>query len=388
MGLQAQIDPVKRHLIQLGYNQPLEGASPLAAYGFYYYNQPGFYRSNLTLRLSVAPVYLDSELGFSQALGERTDFAVGLAGGGFADSHFEMRRGKYIKSESFTGHGGEVSASVYHRFNPDRLIPLNLVIRGAVHYATYGEESKTARAFELPDDRPHLAFRSGLRFGGIEPLLDTQAALELSAWYEGIYRGSDDAFGFANDRTLESMSHLFWVRALFAYTLPELGHRMEVNLTSGTSAGADRFSAYRIGGALPLASEFPLSLPGYFYQELSARSFALAQASYSLPIDPDQRWSLVGSAATGVVDYLRDQSQPGHWHSSLGGGIQFRPRSRSWLLMLGYGYGIDAIRDGGRGAHSVGFWFQYDLGRASEQLFQPEEAPERSRGFFRLFKGS
>ena len=89
----AQIDPVRRDLIQLGYNQAFEGHAPLAAYAFYYHNQPDFLRTNLTLRLAVAPVYLDSELGFIRALGPDTDLGIGLAGGGFADSYNEIRGG-------------------------------------------------------------------------------------------------------------------------------------------------------------------------------------------------------------------------------------------------------------------------------------------------------
>src|SRR2546430_14482424 len=70
---QAQIDPAKRELIQLGYNLPLEDSGPLNAYAFYYLNVPHFVRTNFTLRLAVAPVYLDSELGISRLLGPHTD---------------------------------------------------------------------------------------------------------------------------------------------------------------------------------------------------------------------------------------------------------------------------------------------------------------------------
>src|SRR5271166_2480275 len=126
----SQIDPVKRDLIQLGYNQPLEGKAPLSAYAFYYYNKPDFLRTNLTLRLAVAPVYVDSELGFVQGLGPNTDFAIGAAGGGFADSYNELRGGEYVESESFYGNGGELSGSIYHLFDPGRLVPLNFILRG------------------------------------------------------------------------------------------------------------------------------------------------------------------------------------------------------------------------------------------------------------------
>ena len=102
----AQIDPDKRDLVQLGYNQAFEGHAPFTGYAYYYHNQPDFLRTNLTLRLTIAPVYLDSELGFVHGLGPNTDFAIGLAGGGFADSYDEIRGGKFIQGESFDGHGG------------------------------------------------------------------------------------------------------------------------------------------------------------------------------------------------------------------------------------------------------------------------------------------
>src|SRR4051812_4208581 len=102
---QAQIDPVKRELLQFGYNQPMEGRGPLAGYAFYYLNLPQFLKTNLTLRLAIAPVYLDSELGISHVF-PNTDIGLGIHGGGFADSYSEIRRGDFLKSESFTGHGG------------------------------------------------------------------------------------------------------------------------------------------------------------------------------------------------------------------------------------------------------------------------------------------
>ena len=69
-----QIDPEPRKLLQLGFNQAMEGAAPIAGYMFYYLNEPNFLRTNLTLRLAVAPVYLDSELGVRGALGEPRSF--------------------------------------------------------------------------------------------------------------------------------------------------------------------------------------------------------------------------------------------------------------------------------------------------------------------------
>jgi len=381
----AQVDPVKRDLIQLGYDQPLEGRSPLSAYAFYYHNQPGFLATNLTLRLAVAPVYLDSELGISGVLGPNTDLGIGVAGGGFADGYSEIRGGTYYPAESFEGHCAEVSASLYHLFNPGDQIPLNLVLRGSAHYSVFVADD-TAPTFQVPDDRTTFNVRTGLRWGGIEPTLFPALAMELSVWYEGQFRINSGAYGYLNSTPYdtEPQSHLFWARAALSYTPPKSGQNFSVNLTAGTSAEADRFSAYRIGGFLPQASEFPLSLPGYFYQEFSVRQFVLFDASYLLPLDPAKRWNLNVDAATAVVTYLPGLGQPGDSLTGVGGGILYRSKSDYWKLIVNYGYGVDAIRDGRRGASALGVLLQIDLDKLADSRFHPLQ-PGLWRGWHALF---
>ncbi len=116
----AQIDPVKRELVQFGYNAALEGHPPLEAYAFYYRNEPDFLGTNMALRLAVAPTYLDSELGIRRVLSEHTDLGIGVAGGGFADNYEEIDHGTFYPSQSFTGYGAETSVSLYQLFNPAR----------------------------------------------------------------------------------------------------------------------------------------------------------------------------------------------------------------------------------------------------------------------------
>src|SRR5258708_668024 len=219
-----QIDPVKRELIQFGYNSAFEGHAPLSAYAFSYRNQPDFLRTNLTLRVAMAPTYLDSELGIRGFLDEQTDIGIGVAGGGFADSYNEIRRGKLWPAESFDGYGGEVNLSLYHLFNPGYQIPLNGVLRGIAHYATYGSGSKTASDFRVPDAMGILNVRTGLRWGGREPTLFPSLAMELSVWYQGEFRSQADKYGFDQDRRVEPHSHLFWGEAFLAYTLPKWQH--------------------------------------------------------------------------------------------------------------------------------------------------------------------
>lgn len=382
--LPAQIDPVHRQLVQVGYATPLHGKSPLSGYAFYYRNDPDFLtRTNLAWRLAVAPVYLDTELGMRDVLGPGTDLGLGVAGGGFADGYSEVRRGDFLEEESFLGHGGEVSLSVYHRFNPDRRIPLNYVLRGTVHHTLYEDDSETDPAFKLPSERTEFSVRSGLRWGGQEPVLFPSLAMELSAWYEGDFRSEDGRYGY-NDRKVEAVSHLLWGQALLAYTLPKSGHYFRVSVIAGTSAKADRFSAYRLGALLPLVSEFPLMLPGYYYQELSADQFALMGASYLLPLGPSRRWAASFTVATARVDYVQGLEQPGHWHTGLAGGLMYRRPDDAMKVMVVYAFGADAMRDGDRGDHSIGVLLQWDLERTRAALLNPDN-PNRWRGWQRLF---
>jgi hypothetical protein len=381
LAARGQIDPVKRQLVQVGYNGALEGHPPLSVYAFYYQNEPHFLRTNLTLRMAVAPTYMDSELGISDALGPHTDLGIGLAGGGFADSYDEIRQGDFKPAESFVGYGGEGSLSVYHLFNPDQEIPLNGILRGSARYATYDRDSDTSTGFRLPLDHANYNVRAGLRWGGREPTLFPSLAMELSIWYEGQFRSRSGPYGFNDDRKLEPHSHLYWSEALLAYTLPKLRHNFYLSLTAGESTDADRFSGYRLGALLPLVSEFPLSLPGYYYQEISAKDFVLAGGNYVVPLDLKERWNLNVTAATAAVRYLPGLEQPGHWHSGVGGGILYK--APSLKVMVGYAYGVDAIRSGGRGAHSIGILLQLDWAHAREELYNPGN-PSRWRGLERI----
>src|SRR5580658_449754 len=128
-----QVDPQLRELVQFGFTQALQGASPVAAYGYYYLNEPNFLHTNLTLRLALAPVYLDSEVGLVGLLGPNTDLGLGLAGGGFADNYYEYQAGKFFPGQSFQGDSEETSVSLYHTFDPGKLIPLFGVLRIKEH---------------------------------------------------------------------------------------------------------------------------------------------------------------------------------------------------------------------------------------------------------------
>jgi hypothetical protein len=367
----AQIDPVQRRVFQAAYALPLKEHGPIAAYGFYYHNQPGFLQTNLTLRLAVVPVYLDAEVGIGEALGAQTDVAIGLSGGGFADSYNEIRRGDYLTEESFDGHAAEINASVYHLFNPGDRAPLYGILRGGFRGSFFNDDDDTSPQFEVPDTLGRFTVRAGLRLGGREPYLTPRLAGEFSLWYEGQVRMDASAYGYADDRAIEPQAHSFWGRALFASTFEESGRHLEVSVTAGAVLNADRLSAYRLGSFLPLVAEFPLSLPGYHVEEISADQFALLNAQYVHPIDHARRWNAFAFGSVAGVDYLDGLEQPGRWHSGVGGGMLFRSANGAWLFGAGYAHGFQAIREDDRGGHTVTVLVQYDLDALYREGGQP-----------------
>ncbi|HVE14096.1 MAG TPA: hypothetical protein VNI01_11925 [Elusimicrobiota bacterium] len=360
----AQVDTARRDLIQLGYDRPLSRHAPVDGYVFYYMNRQ-LDRKDMYLRLVVAPVYLDSELGIRGFMDKWTDLGIGVGGGGFAQSYSEIRQGRYFPEESFTGNAATFSTSLYHRFNPQSRIPFTGVARVSVLAAYFGAPLQDGRGFLPPRSNVTYANRFGFRWGGMEPEIGARRAMELSSWYEARFRDREGDYGYSGDRSLNSRTHLAWGRALLVYTLPESGKHFETSLTAGTSASADRLNAYRLGGSLPMEAEFPLNIPGYLRQELSARRFALFQALYGVPVDGSRQWAAGLRGAAAYLRFLPGLEQPGSMQTGAGTWLEYNSPKRIWKTVLSYGYGFQALRQGGRGAHSISLVAQCNLRTAS-----------------------
>ena len=356
----AQVDTIPRNLIEIGYDQTAVGRAPQSEYAYYYYNRPDLFGPNIGLRTAIAPAYVDSEIGLRHLLSPTTDVGFGLAGGAFGDNFYDVAQGNYRENESFYGSGGGGALSIYQLLNPGMRIPLNLMVREGFRYSTYFDTSKTAKNFELPGDQLRDYTRVGLRFGGRQPLLFPALGLELSAWYERQRDYGATAYGFDDDRRLSPSTDLYWVFAGLNYQFKPSGDQLSVAFTAGGSTHADLFSAWRLGGVLPLVSEYPLMLPGYYYEELTAVHFAHFYGAYAIPLDRKQRWDVMFEAATAHLDYLPGYAQPGDWQSGAGMGFGFSPGQR-YKIILRCGYGFNALRSGKQGAESVGLLFQWNL---------------------------
>ncbi len=369
---QAQIDPSPRQILHVGANASLHDQGPLGAYLFYYWNLPNI-TTNVFLRLAIAPVYVDSEVGFKGLIAKHTDLAVGAFGGLYANSYNDVAGGHYYKGQSFDGNGGGASVSIYHLLNPDSRIPLTAVLRSSLNYHAFDSRDNTSPNFVLPENQSFITYRAGLRWGGKEPYLAPTLGMELSAWYELEQRTESGDYGFSNDRRLEAYSQRLFGRAQINYTTLESKHYIVAGLQGGAAFNSDRFSCYRMGGVLPYTCEFPLTIPGYFYQELSVQDFGLAYATYTIPFGSEKAWSLIESAAAAVVKYQEGMGQGGAFNSGVGTGIGYTRPSRRWKIMSLLGYGIEANRSNGQGGWTLGMAFQYNFGSteyASEKAYE------------------
>ena len=138
---------------------------------------------------------------------------------------------------------------------------------------------------------------------------------------------------------------------------------------------------------MPLASEFPLILPGYWYQELSARNYLAFTAEYTIPLDPGAHWTLTPLGTVASVDYLPGTQQPNNFNSGVGLTAGYRSRNGVWQTLVSYGYGFEAIRSGGRGGQSVALMFQVDLTtHPGRNTVPPGAAPFQGPSMFEFLR--
>jgi len=225
----------------------------------------------------------------------------------------------------------------------------------------------------LPEGQNDLFTRVGLRLAGKEPVLNPNLGMELSVWYERQWRLNPETYGFDNDRSINPEVDLYWAYAGINYTFKKSGQRISLAITAGGSDNADQLSAWRLGGDLPLVAEYPLALPGYYYEELTAQSFVHFYAAYDFPLVPSQVLKFRLEGATANIDYLPGYEQ-GPWQSGAGCALIIAPKKKDFQIMLRYGYGFNALRHGEPGGQSIGLLFQYDFEahkRKSDDSSQP-----------------
>ncbi len=350
---QAQIDPEPRANLELGVEGPLRGRGPTTGYAFFLWNRPHFIEEDWYWRVVFAPTYLISDLVRDRWPGPGHALGVGAGGGLFPYNFDEFRDGSLKERESFWGHGGELTLAYYRRLRIADLLPVEGQLRLRPQYQFYQRTGDTDPRFRLPADTAIYSGRVGIRVGGEPPELLPDLALEASIWYEASYRQHAEPYGFPEAPVrAEHASQQLWGRAGGIIHVSKT-HVARVFLTAGTASNADALSSFRLGSALPFRREFPLVLHGYYVDEIYARRFWLLNAAYRFPLWPgSERVKLQLAFDYAVVDYLAGHTLPRR--SLRGLGADLNVALTDWVtLLLGYGYGWDAPRNGGFGGHEV-----------------------------------
>ena len=295
--------------------------------GYYYLNEPNFFHTNSPCAWRWRPSIWIRSWDWCICSGRNTDLGDSAGGGWIRGQLLRgSPEGKYVPDHPVPptrrAEGSHFGVSPVQSGATDSALWIGAGEGPAI--TTFTRETMNWPGFVLPRNHSTLRLAGGFAgLGGREPLLHPDPGYGSL----GLVR-----------RTVSQRRRPLWVegrpgagarlapvlgRALLIYTLPESKQSIDFSVTGGTSAQADRFSAYRLGGGLPLASEFPLSIPGYFYQELSARSFVSVSAQYTLPLDADKTWNLspMGSLAGGGLSA----------GNGAAGQLQLRGRAGLWL---------------------------------------------------------
>jgi len=358
----AQIDPVRRTYLEAAVGSPLSGGGPVTGYGYLLWNRPHFHGRNNYARLAVAPTYVRGEWIWADWPGNGQAVGLGGQGGFFSDNFYDYRGGTYRRSRSFWGHSVGARFSYYLR--PARIagrLPVDIAFTLAPGYLAYQGRGNMAPGFRVPADTPEYRFRTGVRIGGVPPVLAPKEAVEFSMWHEVRWRAHAGVYGVPAqpDRT-RHLTRRSWFR--IGGILP-LGSRQTVSLFFGMGAAGptDPLSVFRLGGLQRLKKRDPLVLHGYDAGEIFARRYRLVNAFYRFaPLPQSERVRLQLDFDYARVDYLDGFQEPRRDLVGLGTDVIVKITPAS-TVSLGFGYGVDAPRNGGFGAGTATLRFQMKL---------------------------
>jgi len=108
-----------------------------------------------------------------------------------------------------------------------------------------------------------------------------------------------------------------------------------------------------------MRAEFPLLLHGYYVDEVFARRFVFANLSYRFPIWPGQdRVQLEVLGGYARVHFLAGHRLPRSNLAGVGVNLSWAV-TKGVMLVVGYGYGVNAPRDHGYGGQELGVLLEF-----------------------------
>jgi hypothetical protein len=347
----AQVDIEHRRvlMLQTGYSA-INSDETLSGFGAFWFNENHYPTTNTAFRFIYAGIYLDAELSYFVAGNTNTTIGLGAGGGVFSDGLTPYRDGYLLSEQTVYGDSANARVFVNQSIPNPTPLPLNLRATYVVAGQFYRRTDDTA-IFTVPSDHLVQTALAELRFGGIEPGLTARRGAELYVAAEANYRNGFDAFGpLGAEYPVESKyTRLFGSLAL---KLPVGQTTVFGRLGGGLGDNLDAISAWKLGGNILNLDAYTLTLHGYYTREILARDFGIANVVVSQKLTD---WhDLTGHLYADWAIAHTVAPQDGDWHNYTGVGVGLGFRT-IWdnNVLLSYGYGFNALRNGSHGGHEI-----------------------------------
>jgi len=351
-GAFAQVDIEHRRTITMQAGSAIsKSEESLGGFGYFWFNENNYPWTNTALRVIFAGIYVDSE--FSYYVAGNTNIAIGLGAGGgiYMDGITPYVNGERLSHQSFNG--DDVGGRVFINqtiLNPTPL-PLNIRASYFITQFYYRTSSSTANTFTVPSDFFVQTAQAELRFGGIEPGLLSKRGAEFYVGVDANYRSGFDRFG-PLPVTYGRQSDFQHVFASLGARLPAGPLTVSGRICGGYGNNLDELSAWKLGGNLVNVDPYAYTMHGYYLRELFTDQFLMSNLALAVPLCDKSKLALHfygdWAVARGVPPLAREYDN----YLGVGTGISFR-LGRSIDMLLSYGYGLNAVRNGDRGGHEV-----------------------------------
>ncbi len=347
-----QVDVEHRRTVAMQTGMAVGGSEEaLGGFGYFWFNENNYPWTNTALRIIFAGVYVDSELSYFVAGNTNTAIGVGGGGGLFLDSVTPYVNGERLSHQSF--YGDDVGGRIFINQKIPNPTPLPLNVRGSyVISQTFYRDAGDTKNFDLPPDFYTQTIRAELRLGGMEPGLLSRLGAELYLEADANYRSGMNTFGPVGGPALGHQTEYQRVFGSLGAKLPAGQLGVTARICGGYGDHLDELSAWKLGGNLINVEPLSYTLHGYYLHEFFTDRFVMSNLALSVPLTEKHhvRMQFYGdwANARGVPPLAREY----HNYFGVGTGFSFRGPWDTDML-LSYGYGVNAIRNGDRGGHEV-----------------------------------
>jgi hypothetical protein len=350
----AQVDIEHRRTLEVQTGMAVyHSEEDLNGFGYFWFNEDRFPWTNTALRVIYAGVFLDTELSYYVAGNTNTAIGAGLDGGLYLGNVTPYVDGERLAQQTFDGDGFGGHVFINQTIPNPTPLPLNFRATYSV-YKNFFRNSSTTKHFILPSDYYEQGGEIEMRWGGIEPGLLNKRGLELHVWADANYRSGFDAFGTTgtNAVVLGHKSDYQRVFGTLGARIPVGGVTPSARVFAGAGNNIDELSAWKLGGNLVNTEPYSYTLHGYYLKEFLVDRFVAANLALSVPVESKRKIAVHFYGDWAVARGVLPLATEYHNYFGTGAGVSFRGPWNSDVL-LSYGYGFNALRNGDHGGHEV-----------------------------------